>query len=96
MRSTLSAPRPHRRERKIVTVLFCDLVGSTAKAERLDPEDMRAMLSPYYARLRAAETLSADGRRAEAAVQLERALVFYRSVGATQYISEGEAVLATG
>jgi class 3 adenylate cyclase/tetratricopeptide (TPR) repeat protein len=42
-----------REERKIVTVLFCDLVGSTAKAERLDPEDVRAMLSPYYARLRA-------------------------------------------
>jgi class 3 adenylate cyclase/tetratricopeptide (TPR) repeat protein len=42
-----------REERKVVTVLFCDLVGSTAKAERLDPEDVRAMLSPYYARLRA-------------------------------------------
>jgi class 3 adenylate cyclase/tetratricopeptide (TPR) repeat protein len=41
-----------REERKVVTVLFCDLVGSTAKAERLDPEDVRAMLSPYYARLR--------------------------------------------
>ena len=36
----------------MVTVLFADLVGFTGRAERLDPEDVRAMLSPYYARLR--------------------------------------------
>src|SRR5437588_251147 len=41
-----------REERKIVTVLFVDLVGFTARAEELDPEDVRAILSPYYARLR--------------------------------------------
>jgi len=35
-----------------VTVLFADLVGFTGRAERLDPEDVRSMLSPYYARLR--------------------------------------------
>jgi class 3 adenylate cyclase/tetratricopeptide (TPR) repeat protein len=35
-----------------VTVLFCDLVGFTGRAARLDPEDVRRMLSPYYARLR--------------------------------------------
>ena len=40
-------------ERKTVTVLFADLVGFTARAERLDPEDVRALLSPYYTRLRA-------------------------------------------
>jgi len=39
-------------ERKIVSVLFTDLVGFTGRAEGLDPEDVRAMLSPYYARLR--------------------------------------------
>ena len=39
-------------ERKIVTVVFCDLVGSTARAERLDPEDVRAQLSSYHARVR--------------------------------------------
>jgi class 3 adenylate cyclase/tetratricopeptide (TPR) repeat protein len=39
-------------ERKIVTVLFADLVGFTSRAEQLDPEDVRAVLSPYYARLR--------------------------------------------
>ncbi len=41
-----------REERKIVTVVFADLVGSTARAERLDPEDVRAILAPYHARLR--------------------------------------------
>jgi class 3 adenylate cyclase len=41
-----------REERKIVTVLFVDLVGFTARADRLDPEDVRAILTPYYARLR--------------------------------------------
>jgi class 3 adenylate cyclase len=41
-----------REERRIVTVLFVDLVGFTARAERLDPEDVRAILQPYYSRLR--------------------------------------------
>jgi class 3 adenylate cyclase/tetratricopeptide (TPR) repeat protein len=46
-------PRPEaREERKIVTVLFADLVGFTSRAERMDPEDVRALLSPYHARLR--------------------------------------------
>jgi class 3 adenylate cyclase len=43
---------PAREERKVVTVFFADLVGFTGRAEQLDPEDVRAMLSPYYARLR--------------------------------------------
>ena len=34
-------------ERKLVTVLFCDLVGSTAIAERLDPEEYRDLLDQY-------------------------------------------------
>jgi class 3 adenylate cyclase/tetratricopeptide (TPR) repeat protein len=42
-----------REERKVVTVLFCDLVGFTARAEQLDPEDVRAILGPYHERLRA-------------------------------------------
>src|ERR1700712_4533542 len=41
-----------REERKVVTILFVDLVGSTAQAERLDPEDVRAALKSYYARVR--------------------------------------------
>jgi class 3 adenylate cyclase/tetratricopeptide (TPR) repeat protein len=41
-----------REERKRVSVLFCDLVGFTSRAEQLDVEDVRGLLSPYYARLR--------------------------------------------
>ena len=36
-------------ERKLVTVMFCDLVGSTAIAERLDPEEYRDLLEQYLA-----------------------------------------------
>ena len=49
MRETLA---PAREERKVVTVLFADLVGFTARSEQLDPEDVRAFLNPYYIRLR--------------------------------------------
>jgi class 3 adenylate cyclase len=44
-------PAPEE-ERKVVTALFTDIVGSTASAEQLDPEDVRARLAPYYARVR--------------------------------------------
>jgi class 3 adenylate cyclase/tetratricopeptide (TPR) repeat protein len=39
--------------RKTVTVLFCDLVGSTALGERTDPEVLREVMSRYHAELRA-------------------------------------------
>ena len=45
-------PQPSREERRVVTVVFADLVGFTSRAEQLDPEDVRAMLTPYYASLR--------------------------------------------
>lgn len=41
-------------ERKVVTILFCDLVGFTAGADNADPEDVRATLRPYHAVLREA------------------------------------------
>src|SRR6201984_3415758 len=41
-----------RRERKVVTVVFADLVGFTSRAETLDPEDVEAILRPYHQRLR--------------------------------------------
>jgi class 3 adenylate cyclase/tetratricopeptide (TPR) repeat protein len=40
------------RERKVITVLFADLVGFTARSEQLDPEDVEATLRPYHERLR--------------------------------------------
>jgi predicted ATPase/class 3 adenylate cyclase len=39
-------------ERKVVSVLFCDLVGFTAASDTADPEDVRARIRPYHARLR--------------------------------------------
>jgi class 3 adenylate cyclase/tetratricopeptide (TPR) repeat protein len=39
-------------ERKVVTVLFCDLVGFTAASHEADPEDVRARLRPYHQLLR--------------------------------------------
>src|SRR5205809_2023794 len=45
--------RETRKERKVVTVLFADLVGFTSRAEMLDPEDVEAILGPYHERLRA-------------------------------------------
>src|SRR5712691_1239395 len=51
--AALAPAVPPGEERKLVTALFCDLVGSTASAERLDPEDVRARLAPYHARVRA-------------------------------------------
>jgi class 3 adenylate cyclase len=39
-------------ERKVVTVLFCDLVGFTQVSDQADPEDVRATLRPYHAMLR--------------------------------------------
>jgi len=39
-------------ERKVVSVLFCDLVGFTVRSESADPEDVRARIRPYHARLR--------------------------------------------
>jgi predicted ATPase/class 3 adenylate cyclase len=47
-----AASIPTREERKVVTVLFADLVGFTSRAEQMDPEDVRGLLSPYHARLR--------------------------------------------
>ncbi len=46
------APRSAAEERKIVSVLFVDLVGFTAASEKADPEDVRARLRPYHARVK--------------------------------------------
>src|SRR5207237_3033116 len=41
-----STPRPEA-ERRQLTVMFCDLVGSTPLAEKLDPEDLRQVILAY-------------------------------------------------
>jgi class 3 adenylate cyclase len=48
--TTSSSPSPHpedRAERRQVTVMFSDLVGSTALSARMDPEDLREVISAY-------------------------------------------------
>src|SRR5579862_8225481 len=40
--------------RKTVTVLFCDLAGSTALGEQLDPEPLRELMGQWYDRMQAA------------------------------------------
>jgi class 3 adenylate cyclase/tetratricopeptide (TPR) repeat protein len=54
---------PAKEERKVVTVLFCDLVGFTAASESADPEDVRARLHPYHELLR--ERIEAFGGTVE-------------------------------
>jgi len=51
-----AAPRPAEPDgaRKIVSILFADLVGSTGLHERLDPESARRFMESYYAAARAA------------------------------------------
>src|SRR3954451_11984110 len=49
----LAATPAQREMRKVVTVLFCDLVGSTALGESTDPEALRARMRRYFADFRA-------------------------------------------
>jgi len=46
------APARAQEQRKTVTVLFCDLTGSTALGETLDPERLRALLARYFERMK--------------------------------------------
>ncbi len=45
--AAIEAVLPHGAERRQLTVLFCDIVDSTAFAERLDPEELRNLLEVY-------------------------------------------------
>ena len=49
----LVEPAPAGEERKVVSVLFVDLVGFTDRSDRADPEDVRATLRPYHERVKA-------------------------------------------
>ena len=42
------APTGSRAERRQLTVMFCDLVGSTELSARLDPEDLRDVITAYH------------------------------------------------
>ena len=47
-RHLCSPPAPREAERRQLTVMFCDLVGSTALSTRLDPEDLRELIGAYH------------------------------------------------
>jgi predicted ATPase/class 3 adenylate cyclase len=50
--AAIALPEAVRKERKVVSVVFVDLVGHTARSEAADPEDVQATLAPYHARVR--------------------------------------------
>src|SRR6478609_10632685 len=60
---TALAGAAHREERRVVSVLFVDIVGFTSRSEQLDPEDVRALLKPYYEHVRG--EIEAHGGRIE-------------------------------
>ena len=51
--SFAAVPAGAKEQRKTVTVLFCDLTGSTALGETLDPERLRGLLARYFERMKA-------------------------------------------
>ena len=47
--SGIARPRPASEgERRQLTIMFCDLVGSTALSVRFDPEDLREIIAAYH------------------------------------------------
>jgi class 3 adenylate cyclase len=61
--TALHAAAPTAQVRKTVTVVFCDVVGSTALGERLDPEAQRAVMTRYFAEMQ--QVLESHGGRVE-------------------------------
>src|SRR5262249_45300492 len=45
---TKAVPRRHDAERRYISVMFCDLVGSTALSAHFDPEDLREIIGAYH------------------------------------------------
>src|SRR5205085_2975646 len=54
--TALAPAAPAQEVRKLVTILFCDLKGSTALGERLDSESLRETMSRYFDAMSAAIT----------------------------------------
>jgi class 3 adenylate cyclase/predicted ATPase len=91
----LEQPAPHA-TRKTVTVVFCDLVGSTQLAERLDPESVRAIMTRFFRQMRAAlerhggtvEKYIGDAVMAVFGVPLQHEDDAFRAVRAAQAMRE--------
>ena len=100
-RSCLSASRPSSSRSstsRSVTTPWRTAAASYVSGDYSAAADVYAEIGALpeeaYARLRAAEALVGEGRSAEADAELKRSLAFWRSVGATAYVREGEALLA--
>ena len=95
---------PAREQRKTITVLFCDLVGSTTLAERHDPEVLRPLLQRYFEAMRTA--VERHGGRVEKFIGDAVVAVFgmpqiheddaLRAVRAASEMRDGLAALAEG
>jgi len=86
----LSATRPRTRWVDTASrLLHGDLIGAADRCAEIG-----ALFWEAHIRWAAAEALAQDGRRAEADMQLRKALAFYRSVSATRYVRRAEALLA--
>ena len=76
---------------------WMDAAAAIARGEYLRAADRYAEIgarpNEAYTRLRAVAQLVESGRRAQADEQLQKALAFWRSVGATRYIREGKTLL---
>ena len=43
-----SSPSASQAERRVLSVIFCDIVGATSLSEQIDPEDFRNLLISYH------------------------------------------------
>ena len=102
--TSLTPAAPAREQRKTITVLFCDLVGSTTLAERHDPEVLRPVLQSYFETMRAA--VERHGGRVEKFIGDAVVAVFgmpqvheddaLRAIRAASEMRDGLAALADG
>jgi hypothetical protein len=79
---------PTRRILALRLLLSGDVVAGADAWARVSPHDEAC------ARLYAARVLLGEGLRGEADIQLQRGLAFFRAVGATKVVRDGEALLA--
>jgi hypothetical protein len=82
-----SRPTPAEAERRQLTVMFCDLVGSTALSAQLDPEELRAATS--LARL-----WQQQGKKKEARQMLAEIYGWFTEGFDTKDLQEAKALLA--
>ncbi len=103
-RKLRAAPPPALEERKLVTILFCDLVGSTAIAEGLDPEEYRDLIEEYmalafreiYALEGVVNTLAGDGLMALFGAPIAHEDAPHRAVRAALAIRDALAAFNAG